>query len=85
WKRIGIGLRFLICGIAILTFDQAGFYMALNALNGAPAEVFWGGWLAKMGAALFYAGVLTIYLRFFSQEPRAALRQPIGDIFNTLT
>lgn len=85
WKRIGIGLRFLICGMLVLTFDQAGFYIALHALNGAPAEVFWGGWFAKMGAAVFYATVLAVYLRFSNTDALAAPRQPIGDIFNTLT
>ena len=49
WMRGFLTLRFLICGVVVLTFDQAGFYLALHALNDAPAEVFWGGWIAKMG------------------------------------
>ena len=85
WMRGFLTLRFLVCGIVVLTFDQAGFYLALNALNGAPAEVFWGGWIAKMGSAVVYAVLLGAYLHFSSHSPRKSGHQPIGDIFNTLT
>lgn len=91
YERIGrfmrglLTLRFLICGVVVLTFDQAGFYLALHALNGAPAEVFWGGWVAKMGAAVLYSTVLGAYLHFSSHSVLSASQQPIGDIFNTLT
>ncbi len=85
WVRGLLTLRFLLCGIAVLTFDQAGFYIALYALNGAPAEVFWGGWFAKMGAAAFYATVLGAYMHYSSHARTFVSRQPIGDIFNTLT
>ncbi|MCV9996981.1 GGDEF domain-containing protein [Pararhizobium sp. YC-54] len=91
YERIGrfmrglLTLRFLICGVVVLTFDQAGFYLALHALNGAPAEVFWGGWVAKMGAAVLYSTVLGAYLHFSSHSVLSVSRQPIGDIFNALT
>ncbi|OJF91024.1 GGDEF domain-containing protein [Pararhizobium antarcticum] len=78
-------LRFFLCGAAVLTFDQAGFYIALHALNGAPADVFWGGWLAKMGAAAFYAVLLGAYLHLSNHTALAVSRRPIGDIFNDLT
>ncbi|WP_426228407.1 diguanylate cyclase [Pararhizobium sp. DWP3-4] len=84
WTRGFLTLRFLICGVVVLTFDQAGFYLALHALNGAPAEVFWGGWIAKMGAAILYSLILGAYLHF-SSHSLSVVRQPIGDIFNTLT
>lgn len=85
WVRGRLTLRFLICGVVVLTFDQAGFYIALHALNGAPAEVFWGGWIAKMAAAVVYALILGAYLHFSSHSVLSVRRQPIGDIFNTLT
>ena len=85
WMRGFLTLRFLICGVVVLTFDQAGFYLALHALNDAPAEVFWGGWIAKMGAAVVYSLILGAYLHFSSHSVLSVLRQPIGDIFNTLT
>ncbi len=79
------GVRFFICGATVLTFDQAGFYLALYMLNGAPAEVFWGGWIAKMVAALFYSIVLGGYLQVLRFAPVNDPGRPLGDIFNTLT
>ncbi|WP_455271384.1 diguanylate cyclase [Rhizobium herbae] len=85
WMRGLLTLRFLICGVVVLTFDQAGFYIALHVLNGAPLEVFWGGWIAKMGAAALYSIVLGAYLHFSSHSVLSVSQQPIGDIFNALT
>ncbi|WP_275782474.1 GGDEF domain-containing protein [Pararhizobium gei] len=85
WLRDHVILRILICGVVVLTFDQAGFYIALHAINGAPASVFWGGWIAKMGAALFYATAIGLYLKYLSHPVRSGPRPPIADIFNTLT
>ena len=84
WLRRWPGTRFFICGATILTFDQIGFYLALHALTGAPLQVLWGGWIAKMAAALFYAVLLGTYLNFSRFSPSGPER-PIGDIFNTLT
>lgn len=91
YERLGrfmrrfLTLRLLLCGFVVLTFDQAGFYIALHLLNGAPAEVFWGGWLAKMGAAVFYASILGAYLHISSHSTQSVTPRAIGDIFNTLT
>ncbi|MCV9960437.1 GGDEF domain-containing protein [Pararhizobium sp. BT-229] len=85
WLRGFLTLRFLLCGVVVLTFDQAGFYIVLHALNGAPAEVFWGGWIAKMAAAVLYSLALGAYLHFSSHSVLSVSRQPLGDIFNTLT
>ncbi len=79
------GIRFFICGATVLTFDQAGFYLALYLMNGAPAAVFWGGWIAKMVAALFYAVTLGGYLHFLRFAPVNDPDRKLGDIFNTLT
>ncbi|MDQ0320381.1 diguanylate cyclase (GGDEF)-like protein [Pararhizobium capsulatum DSM 1112] len=79
------GIRFFLCGATVLTFDQAGFYLALHAINGAPAEVFWSGWIAKMAAALFYSVVLGGYLHVLRFAPVNDPGRPIGDVFNTLT
>ncbi|MBM3096262.1 GGDEF domain-containing protein, partial [Ensifer sp. T173] len=51
WLRRFVTVRFLICGVVILSFDQLAFYAALHWLNDAPMEVLWGGWIAKMLAA----------------------------------
>lgn len=84
WLRHWPGLRFFICGAIILTFDQLGFYAALHALTGAPLQVLWSGWIAKMAAAVFYAVLLGAYLNLSRFSPTGPDR-PIGDIFNTLT
>ena len=84
YLRNALFLRVTICAMSILTFDQAGFFLALHLLAGAPLEVFFGGWLAKMLAALAFSGMLVAYLRWF--EPRAlAGPRGITDVFETLT
>ncbi|WP_438748351.1 diguanylate cyclase [Pararhizobium sp. O133] len=85
WMRKSLMLRFLACGVVVLTFDQVGFFLALHAVNGVPMDVFWGGWIAKMGAAVFYSTVLGAYLHYCNHSILSVSRQPIGDIFNTLT
>jgi len=85
WLRRFATVRFLICGVVVLTFDQAAFYVALRWWNGAPLEVFWGGWMAKMLAAPFFAIATGMYLNA-SRHPFLAMSdRPLGDIFNTLT
>lgn len=82
--RNALFLRLVICAAGILTFDQIGFYIALNLLTGAPLEVFFGGWFAKMLAALAFSAMLVAYLRWF--EPRAlASPRGIADVFEMLT
>lgn len=78
-------LRFLIASAALLSFDQAGFYLALRYINGAPVEVFWGGWLAKMLAAVVFSVLIGLYLRFSKVARLPASTRPLGDIFNDLT
>lgn len=77
--------RFLVAAAAVLTFDQIGFFAALHYLNGAPAAVFWGGWIAKMLAALVFSVLTAIYLHFSKISAIPVSSRPIGDIFNDLT
>lgn len=76
--------RILVSIACVLTFDQVGFFTALHFVTGAPAEVFFGGWFAKMAAALIYATMLVAYLRWAETHPVPAPRG-LGDIFETLT
>ena len=78
-------LRFFFAGVAVLTFDQVGFYAALNLLNGAPIAVFWGGWIAKMLAAVIYAVLIAAYLSYSRITALPVSSRPIADIFNDLT
>ncbi|SIQ11620.1 diguanylate cyclase (GGDEF) domain-containing protein [Rhizobium sp. RU20A] len=89
WLSRHITLRLFICGAAVLTFDQIGFYAALRTVNDAPGDVFWGGWYAKMGAALFYAVAIGLYVKATSSAARGGATgngwRPLGDVFNDLT
>ncbi len=78
-------LRFFVSGVAVLTFDQIGFYSALHFLNGAPIAVFWGGWIAKMLAACIYAVLITVYLYYSRISAIPVSPRPIADIFADLT
>jgi diguanylate cyclase (GGDEF)-like protein len=76
--------RVLISVACVLTFDQAGFFAALHFVAGAPVAVFFGGWLAKMMAALAFSAMLVAYLRWFESRD-FALPRGLADVFETLT
>ncbi|KQU98069.1 diguanylate cyclase [Mesorhizobium sp. Root102] len=76
--------RILISVACVLTFDQAGFFTALHFVAGAPIAVFFGGWVAKMAAALTFSTMLVAYLKWFEERQIAAPRG-LTDIFDTLT
>lgn len=85
WLRRFVTVRFLVCGVVMLSFDQLAFYAALHWVNDAPMSVLWGGWIAKMLAAIFYAVAIGLYLNV-SRHPFLAMSdRPLGDIFNDLT
>ncbi|UDF29716.1 UNVERIFIED_ORG: GGDEF domain-containing protein [Roseateles sp. XES5] len=83
--RKNTAMRFFVSGVAVLTFDQIGFYSALHFLNDAPVEVFWGGWVAKMMAACAYAVLITVYLYYSRISAIPVSPRPIADIFADLT
>jgi len=76
--------RILISVACVLTFDQVGFFTALHFVAGAPIAVFFGGWFAKMVAALTFSTMLVAYLRWF-EERQIPLPRGLTDIFETLT
>jgi len=77
-------LRIFASASVVLAFDQAGFFLALSYLYDAPFEVFVGGLVAKIVAALFFSFLVTLYLKLFERRPeRSNVR--IGDVFDTLT
>ncbi|WP_417666671.1 GGDEF domain-containing protein [Roseibium sp.] len=91
YERIGdffgrhLGWRFLVCGMVVLTFDQAGFYLALHSVTGAPVNVFFGGWAAKMGAVVVYTGFFIAYLKFFDDDGKWLTHRSFRDVFQVLT
>ncbi|GAB4534110.1 MAG: GGDEF domain-containing protein [Roseibium sp.] len=85
WFGRHLGMRFLICGAAVLTFDQAGFFLALHYVSGAPWQVFLGGWAAKMVATLVYTVLFVAYLKYFDNEESWLTNRPLRDVFQVLT
>ncbi|TIU62599.1 MAG: GGDEF domain-containing protein, partial [Mesorhizobium sp.] len=55
YLRDQLFVRILVSVACVLSFDQAGFFTALHFVTGAPIAVFFGGWYAKMSAALAYS------------------------------
>jgi diguanylate cyclase (GGDEF)-like protein len=72
-----IVLRFAICGVLLLSFDQLGFYAGLHYLFDAPK--------AKMVAVLLYSAMFAIYLRVSASKMRFTALRSVGDVFNDLT
>ncbi|MER9710422.1 GGDEF domain-containing protein [Mesorhizobium sp. M0174] len=84
YLRKALFTRILVSVACVLTFDQAGFFTALHFVTGAPVAVFFGGWFAKMAAALVYSTMLVAYIRWFEARQVPAPRG-LSDIFDTLT
>jgi diguanylate cyclase (GGDEF)-like protein len=91
YERLGryfrhkIVLRFLICGLVLMTFDQIGFFSALHYFVGVPAAAFWGGWKAKMFAVCIYTVLFAIYELWIGRAVVPSGARPISDIFGDLT
>jgi len=92
YERLGAWLgertttRILISSMAILTFDQVGFFAALWLFVGVPLKVFYGGWLAKMAAAAVYSVLIGVYLRTMEIRRSGGSERPkLTDVFDTLT
>jgi diguanylate cyclase (GGDEF)-like protein len=77
--RAGVSLA------AILTFDQAAFFVGLRWVTGTPFDALIGGWIAKMAAALVYAGYIGLYLTLFERKRLETAPEPLADIFHKLT
>ncbi|UJW73471.1 GGDEF domain-containing protein [Rhizobium sp. SL42] len=78
-------LRFAICGAVVLIFDQIGFFVMLNLLYGAPADVFWGGLKAKMVAVLIYTALFALYQFYLSEGRMGGRQRKVRDVFHDLT
>lgn len=85
WLRHHLFSRLFLSSAVWLTFDQIGFFLALHYVSGAPVEVLFGGWVAKMAAAAVYSALVVGYLRLFERPGNRLLSLPLSDIFDTLT
>ncbi|MGO4740992.1 GGDEF domain-containing protein [Bosea sp. 2KB_26] len=77
--------RIFISLAIVLSFDQLLFFAGLHSLAGVPTLAFYGGWIAKIGAAGFFSLMLTAYLRLLERDASRAATQGMADIFDRLT
>jgi len=79
-------LRIILSAAIVLSFDQLGFFAALHLFIDAPINVLYGGWIAKMGAALVFGTMAGFYLRRIevARLGRASTAR-LADVFDTLT
>lgn len=87
WLPRMVMLRAWASLAVILSFDQVGFFIGLHYVSGTPWDALTGGWIAKMGAALVYSGLLTLYIALFERRAIDGDIAPpsLADIFHTLT
>lgn len=69
----------------VLSFDHVLFYVGLHLLSGVPISAFYGGWIAKLGAAGFFSIMLALYLRFVETTTIRAPTHGAIDVFDRLT
>lgn len=77
--------RIFLSTAIVLTIDQLLFFFGLHLVSGVPISVLYGGWIAKMGAALLYSTLLVGYLRFVETKPVMAGPEPLLKVFDRLT
>lgn len=77
--------RIFISLAIVLSFDQVFFYSGLRYLTGVPVSAFYGGWLAKIGAAAFFSLMLAIYLAYIEKSELRTLPHDAADVFDRLT
>jgi diguanylate cyclase (GGDEF)-like protein len=88
WTGRAMFPRAALSLIVILSFDQIAFFAGLNFMTGMPPAALLGGWMAKMGAAILYAGLISAYLHLVErhdERPVQAGDQRLSDIFAKLT
>jgi diguanylate cyclase (GGDEF)-like protein len=86
WFRDRVFPRLALCGVIVLSFDQAAFFVGLHMLTGAGLDVLLGGWIAKMGAVALYTVLAGVYLVYFERPVRRHKDTPrIWNVFDTLT
>lgn len=69
----------------VLSFDQIFFYAGLQYVTGVPVSAFYGGWIAKIGAAVFFSLMVWAYLAFVERGELRSETHAAGDIFDRLT
>jgi len=77
--------RAIIALAAVLTFDQEFFFAGLRLLAATPATALFGGWLAKMAAAVVYTALIGAYLQWIEHEQARERDVAVSGVFDKLT
>ncbi|MBN8996260.1 MAG: GGDEF domain-containing protein [Rhizobiales bacterium] len=78
--------RIALSAIAVLAFDQLGFFAALHFYVGVPVSALTGGLVAKFAAAIVFGLMAAGYLRFVEPvQVRVGKHPRLSDVFDTLT
>ncbi|SCW77791.1 diguanylate cyclase (GGDEF) domain-containing protein [Rhizobium mongolense subsp. loessense] len=85
WMKRKVILRFMLCGFALLTFDQIGFFGALHYFLDVPLAAFWDGWRAKMFAVCIYTALFAFYRLYIHRNGVPAAARSLTDLFGDLT
>ena len=78
-------LRIVTALAVVLSFDQLAFFSVLRLVTGVPLSALFGGWAAKMGAAIAFGIMLGAYLRLFESRGGVGERRRLADLFDLLT
>jgi diguanylate cyclase (GGDEF)-like protein len=70
---------------AIASFDNFLFTLAVQGARPELPQLMLAGLVSKLSAAIFYAGALTWYLRWFEPEAAAVGSGDVADVFQKLT
>ena len=77
--------RIIVSTALVLSFDQVGFFSALHFTADVPMPVLFGGWAAKMIAAVVMGCMAGLYLRLCERGVGATGSRDLRDLFDTLT
>ncbi len=85
--RLLLFVRLSIAMVAILVFDTLFFVTGSFVESDAYLSILISGMVGKSIAGVFYAGILTLYLRLLDVAEGAPLgaARPLGDLFDILT
>jgi diguanylate cyclase (GGDEF)-like protein len=83
--RVHTTARIITSTALVLTFDQIGFFSALHYAADVPLPVLFGGWAAKMIAAVVMGCMAGFYLRFCERPAGATGSRDLRDLFDALT
>jgi len=79
WPRAMVALA------AVLTFDQLFFFGGLHIVAATPTTALFGGWIAKMAAAVVYTALIGAYLRWIERDGPSVMEVPVSGVFDKLT